>query len=175
LSADADRVQNFLGLLNSSTGHQIAGVIMTFTFQASDDACPVGTLFECAHDMDDVNFPGAGNTNNSNVCRILQSHRTCQVRRRIPSEITAKCDNDRFKIFVHGFPLLKIPEISTFFHHRAHRVHRDFIILVFIYLGVLCDLRGKLKSAISNPQSAIRGLLPARPPPCTKSDRPHTS
>jgi hypothetical protein len=53
--------------------------------------------------MNDVNLPGARDTNNSDVCRILQSHRTCQVRRRIPSEITAKCNNDRFEILRH-FP-----------------------------------------------------------------------
>ena len=160
---------------------------MTFTFQTSDDTGTVGTLFECAQDMNDVDLSGARNAHNPDVCRILQSHRTCQVRRCIPSEITAKCNNDRFKIFAHGFPLLKISEIRTFFHHRAHRVHRDFLILVFIYLCILCDLRGKLKSTIHNPQSAIpnpqsavlnpksTARLPARPPPCTGFDHPHTS
>ncbi len=80
---------------------------MTFTFQASNDGHAVSTFFKCPHDMNHIHFSGAWNPYDLDVCRILQSHRTCQVRSRVPSEITAKCDNNRFKIFSHFFLQIK--------------------------------------------------------------------
>jgi len=53
--------------------------------------------------MNHIYFAGAWNTNDFDVCRIVQSHRTCQVRGGISSEIAAKSDNNRFKIFAHVF------------------------------------------------------------------------
>jgi len=52
--------------------------------------------------MDNINFAGARHTNDSNVRRILESHRTCQVRSGIPSEIAAKRDNDGLEVFAHN-------------------------------------------------------------------------
>jgi hypothetical protein len=84
---------------------------MTLTFQASNDGHAVSTFFKRPHDMNHIHFSGAWNPYDLDVYRILQSHRTCQVRRRVPSEIAAKCNNNRFKIFTHGIPLKKLPKV----------------------------------------------------------------
>jgi hypothetical protein len=76
---------------------------MAFALQAPDDAGTVGTFFKCAQDMNDIDLAGTRNTNNFDICRIIQSHRTCQVRGGISSEIAAKSDNNRFKILAHVF------------------------------------------------------------------------
>jgi hypothetical protein len=53
--------------------------------------------------MNDIDLAGAWNTDDVDVRRIIQSHRTCQVRGGIASEIAAKRDNNRLKIFAHVF------------------------------------------------------------------------
>jgi hypothetical protein len=76
---------------------------MAFTLHTSDDTDTVGTFFKGAQNVNDVNLAGAWNANNFDVRRVLQSHRTCQVRRCVTSEITTKCNNDRLKVFAHSF------------------------------------------------------------------------
>jgi hypothetical protein len=78
---------------------------MALAFKASNHSHAVGALFKSSHNMDHVDLTGAGNPHDPDICRVLQSHRTCQVRSRVTSEIAAKGKNDRFKIFAHGFPL----------------------------------------------------------------------
>jgi hypothetical protein len=75
---------------------------MTFAFQTSDNAGAVSAFFERAQDVNNINLPGAGHTHNFDVRRILQSHRTCQVRGGVASVIAAECNNDRIKIFAHS-------------------------------------------------------------------------
>jgi len=55
--------------------------------------------------MKDIYLTGAWNDNDFNIRWVLQSHGTCQVRSRIPSETAAKRDDDRFEIFCHHTPL----------------------------------------------------------------------
>lgn len=52
--------------------------------------------------MNHVQLSGARHPDNFNARGIRQSHGTCQVRRRIPSEIAAERDDDRFKLFTHN-------------------------------------------------------------------------
>ena len=88
-------------------------------------------LEELSHSIN-VNFPGAGNTHNSDVCWVLQSHRTCQIRGRIPSEITAKCNNDRFKILSHFPSTSFLPSSQILEHAFQQRFHltQDLIVLI---------------------------------------------
>jgi hypothetical protein len=81
---------------------------MTLSLQTTDDAGTVRAFFERTQYVNHINFAGAWNANNSNVRRILQSHRTCQVRGRVASKIAAKRNNDRLKIFAHSFPSKKM-------------------------------------------------------------------
>jgi hypothetical protein len=53
--------------------------------------------------MDDIDLAGTGNSHDFNVRRIIQSHRTCQVRGCVTSEIAAERNNNRFKILAHNF------------------------------------------------------------------------
>ena len=79
---------------------------MALTFQAPDNSHAIGTFFKGSHDMNHVDLSGAWNPYDLDIGRILQSHRTCQVRRRVPSEIAAKRNNNRIKIFAHCFSSL---------------------------------------------------------------------
>jgi hypothetical protein len=105
LAADTDGIQDLLGLFDPPTGHQIAGVIMALAFQTPDNAGTVCAFFNGPQHMNHINLAGAWNANDFDVRRVLQSHRTCQVRCRVASEIAAKRNNDRLKIFAHSFPL----------------------------------------------------------------------
>jgi len=53
--------------------------------------------------VNDIDFSAAGNANDFNIRRVLQSHRTCQVRGRVTSEIAAKCQDNRIKVVTHNF------------------------------------------------------------------------
>jgi hypothetical protein len=62
--------------------------------------------------VDDIDLAGTRNSNDLYVRRIIQSHRTCQVRSGVSSEIAAKRNNNRFKIFAHNFlPFKKMPKL----------------------------------------------------------------
>jgi hypothetical protein len=76
---------------------------MALSFEASNDGHAIGAFFKGPHDMNHIDFTGAGHPNDPYIGRVLQSHRTCQVRRRVTSEIAAKGNDDRFKILAHGF------------------------------------------------------------------------
>jgi len=54
--------------------------------------------------MNEINLSGTGNFNNFYIAGILKTHRTCQVRGGISSKLTAKCNDDRLKIFTHKKP-----------------------------------------------------------------------
>jgi hypothetical protein len=75
---------------------------MALALQTSDNAGTVCAFFKGTQNMDDIDLTGAWNANDFDVRRVLQSHRTCQVRCRVASEIAAKCNNDRLKIFAHS-------------------------------------------------------------------------
>jgi hypothetical protein len=106
--ANTDGIQNILGLLDPSFGHQVAGVKMTLAFQTSDDTGTVGAFFQGTQNVNHVDLSGAWDANDFNIRRILQSHRTCQVRGCVASEIAAKCNDDRLKIFAHSFPFSEL-------------------------------------------------------------------
>jgi hypothetical protein len=76
---------------------------MTFAFQAPDHTGAVRTLFHGPQDVNDIDLAGARNANDFYVRRIIQAHRTCQVRGGVTSEIAAKCNDNRLKIFAHSF------------------------------------------------------------------------
>jgi hypothetical protein len=76
---------------------------MAFSFETADDGNAVGTFFKSPHDMNHIDFSGAGHPNDPQIGRVLQSHRTCQVRGRVASEIAAKGNDNGVKIFAHGF------------------------------------------------------------------------
>jgi hypothetical protein len=67
--------------------------------------------------VDDIDLAGTRNPNDFYVRRIIQSHRTCQVRGGVTSEIAAKRNNNRFKIVAHNFLSLKempkLPEVPN--------------------------------------------------------------
>ena len=85
-------------------GSEIAAIVVAITFTTSNHIDPVGTLFERPHDVKGVDLAGAGNADDFNRRRVTQSHRTCQVRGRVPSEITAKRNDNRFKVLIHKTP-----------------------------------------------------------------------
>jgi hypothetical protein len=51
--------------------------------------------------VNNIDFSGTGNANDFNIRWVLQSHRTCQVRSRVASEIAAKCQNNGLKVVAH--------------------------------------------------------------------------
>jgi hypothetical protein len=104
MAADSDGVQCFPDLFHPGLGPEIAPFVMAIPFPASHQINPVRPLFKGSHDMEPIDFAGAGNPNNLYARRITQAHRTCQVRSRVPSEITAESDNDRFKLLAHKTP-----------------------------------------------------------------------
>jgi hypothetical protein len=108
LAADTDGVQSFPYLFHSGLGPEIAPFVMTVSFPASHQINPVGPLLKGSHEMQGINLSGAGDTNNLDAGRVTQTHRTCQVRRGVPSVIAAKSDNDRFKILAHKAPSNKV-------------------------------------------------------------------
>ena len=102
-ASDTDGVQNLAGLGHSPFGHQVAGIKMTFPLQAADHTGTVGAFFHGPQDMDDINLAGTGDSHDFNVRRVIQSHRTFQVRGCVTSEIAAECNNNRLKILAHNF------------------------------------------------------------------------
>jgi hypothetical protein len=102
-TADPDGIQDLTGLRHPSFGHQVAGIKMAFALQAPDHTGAIRAFFHGPQDMDDIDFAGTRNSNDFYVRRIIQSHRTCQVRGGVPSEIAAKCNYNRLKIFAHNF------------------------------------------------------------------------
>jgi hypothetical protein len=92
---------------------------MALAFQTADDTRTVRAFFKRPQQVDDIDLAGAWNANDFNVRRVLQSHRTCQVRCRVTSEIAAKGDNDRLEIFAHGYlskiDMPELPEIMKYF------------------------------------------------------------
>jgi len=77
---------------------------MTIALHAPNEVDAVRSLFECSEEMNDIHLSGAGDPDNSDVGRISQSHGTCQVRSGIPSEITAKSNDNRFEFCRHRTP-----------------------------------------------------------------------
>ena len=71
---------------------------MALAFQASDNTSTIGPFFKRSQNVDHIYLAAAGYANDFDVRRVLQSHRTCQVRCCVTSEIAAKCNNDRIKI-----------------------------------------------------------------------------
>jgi hypothetical protein len=98
---------------------------MAFTLQTPDHTGAVRTFFHGPQDVDDIDLTGTWNPNDFYVRRIIKSHRTCQVRGGVTSEIAAKCNNNRFKIVAHNFLSLKempklpkvpkMPKIEAFY------------------------------------------------------------
>jgi hypothetical protein len=94
-----------LRLFHPFSGPEVTAVVMAISFHTSHRIYAVRSFFKGVEDVKDIQFPGAGKENDFNIRRILQSHGTCQVRCRIPSETAAKRDDDRFEIFCHHTPL----------------------------------------------------------------------
>ncbi len=76
---------------------------MAASFQAPHHINTVRPLLNSRHKVHQIHFSGTGNPDNLDVRRIVESHRTCQVRSRISSIITAKSDNGWLK-FGHYIP-----------------------------------------------------------------------
>jgi hypothetical protein len=108
MATDTNGVQGFLYLFHPGLGPEIALFVMTVSFPASHQINPVGPLLKGSHEMQGIDFSGAGDTNNLDARRVTQAHRTCQVRSGIPSVIATKSDNDRFKILAHKAPSNKV-------------------------------------------------------------------
>ena len=81
---------------------------MTIALHAAHHDDPVGPVFKGLQQVDDVHLAGAGDLDDPHVGRVLQSHRTCQVRGGIRSVMAAKPDDFRLKRFHHWAPLISI-------------------------------------------------------------------
>jgi hypothetical protein len=79
---------------------------MAGALQASDDIGPVGTLLDGPEQVQGIHFSATWHPNDLYVCRVVQSHGTCQVRGGVPSIITAKSDDVGFELVAH-VPSLK--------------------------------------------------------------------
>ena len=86
-------------MLHPLEGPEVTVIKMAVAFHASHHVNTVGAFFNGAEHMNDIYLAGTRHKDDFNVGRVLQSHRTCQVRSRITSVITAKRDNDGVKIF----------------------------------------------------------------------------
>ncbi len=91
-----------MGLLDPFFGPEVAGIEVAVTLHASDRVYAVSAFFERPEDMNDIHFSGARHSDDFYIRRIRQPHRTCQVRSRVPSEIAAERDDDRFKFLAHN-------------------------------------------------------------------------
>ncbi len=100
-AADTRWHPEFFEFAPPGLGPEIAPFVMAVPFPASHHIDPIGAFFKGPQDMERIHFAGTGNTNNLDARRVPQAHRTCQVRGRVPSEIAAKGDDDRFKCLTH--------------------------------------------------------------------------
>ena len=114
LSADADGIENALGLFHPFTGSEVAAVIMTISFHTSHGIYAVRALFKGMENMKDIHLSGAWNENDFYVRRVLQSHGPCQVRSRITSVAAAECNDDRLEILVHNASFESIIRVGRF-------------------------------------------------------------
>jgi hypothetical protein len=74
---------------------------MAIPLHAAHGIHTVGPFFKGPQDMENIDLPGAGYPDDLDVDGIRKSHGTCQVRRGVPSEITAKGDDDRLECVGH--------------------------------------------------------------------------
>jgi hypothetical protein len=67
-------------MLHPLPGAKVALIVMAGAFQTSDDIYAVGALLDRPQQVPHIHFPGARNSDNFYVGRVLKSHGTCQVR-----------------------------------------------------------------------------------------------
>jgi hypothetical protein len=107
LAADADGVENLHDLLDPFPGPEIPAVEMAIAFPAANDVHAVGPFLKGPQNVEAVDFSGTGDPDNFDGRGVRHSHRTCQVRSGVPSEIAAKGDDDRLKVGLHKTPSSK--------------------------------------------------------------------
>jgi hypothetical protein len=73
LSADADLVEQLLGVFDSAFGVSITFQVMTGAFQSARDENAIRTALECFQHIQNVEFAGAGQKHNANIRRILDA------------------------------------------------------------------------------------------------------
>jgi hypothetical protein len=64
---------------------------MALAFLSAGDEGGIGSLFESPEQLDGFHPPTAHQTNDSYIRRVLQTHRTGQVRRGISAVVAAEC------------------------------------------------------------------------------------
>lgn len=107
LSPDPDGFKNLFGLFDSFSGPNIPSVVMTFTFEAAGNIDPISSLLKCPEYMNKIHLAGTGDEYDPDVARVRKSHRTCQVRSRVPSILATKCDDYGLKLFHQRTPSSK--------------------------------------------------------------------
>ena len=70
---------------------------MAFSFQASRKIYSVHAGLKSLEDGQDIHSSRAGHFNDFNECRVIEPHRTCQVRSAVRSELATESHNLRFK------------------------------------------------------------------------------
>ena len=113
MAADANGIQNLLHLVHPFSGPEVPAVIMAVAFPAADHIDAVGAFFEGAQDVQAIDFSGTGDPDYFDGCGVRHAHRTCQVRSRVPSEVAAKCDDDRIEFLIHKTPSSKASTLHS--------------------------------------------------------------
>jgi hypothetical protein len=100
-SADADSVQKLPGLLNTFFGPEIAALVVTVSLATAHDVNPVGAALKAPQNMLHVHLAGARHPDDPHRAGVAESHRTCQVRSGVSSEIAAKGNDHWIKLGTH--------------------------------------------------------------------------
>ncbi len=80
-------------------GMEISHHVVAVTFHAAHHDDPVGPIFKGLEQVDDIHLAGAGDLNDPDIGRVLQSHRTCQVQQRNTLSNGSRTDDLRLKRF----------------------------------------------------------------------------
>ncbi len=108
---DADLFQKIMDMVDTFPAPEISLVIVAVAFKAADAKDTVGAFLKTSEQVHHIHFAGTWDTEYFYICRVCQSHRTCQVRSGIPSVVTTKCHNSRCK-FSHYIPPISRASIS---------------------------------------------------------------
>lgn len=98
IAFDADFLEEIMDVVDPFPALEIALIIMTVALEAADAINPVGAFLKTPEHIGYINFAGTWNPEYFNISGVRQSHRTCQVRSRVPSIVATERYNIRFEI-----------------------------------------------------------------------------
>ena len=96
-AADPDSVEQLLRLLHPLLGAEVSVLVVAVALPASHHVDAVRPFSKQPQRCSTSTLPVQGTRMICTELRVIQSHRTCQVRGRVPSEVAAERHDDRFK------------------------------------------------------------------------------